>query len=728
MSLPPRLIAIFLLALVPRLFAQSPAAFPRYTGLVGTDTGLYSLGPDGRTEALWTGGEVWKISAVAGHWALLSDQGILVSRDLRHWESRNVGLPTKTIKRLVDGQKSFIRQIQNLEDLERDPGQPDVFVSATKDGVFLSRDAGITWKNLGLPTVRTNGLKAVAVASLPELTVFVSHGIYGVYYLSADRAGAVWTELNRGLEKLETTDNADEVSDIVVAPALNPGSPPELFAAQTFRGRIYRLDWPAKTFVPVWTDGRDFGTVESLEVSDRTLRFVQAGSIREIERPRPDAVLLAGAPAQERPDLRAGILRAAGDLGAQVLCVSGSTSLSELWLLDDGPQAPDSRTVRAANKEGLYLPVNHALDPKSLAPYLATIDAKKLNMVVIDMKDDYGRLRFAPRNPAITALGRVFNPVDIEAFAATMKAHGVYLVARIVVFKDPELAKKEGGKYAVWDEGTKQPWVGYYETKKKIEPAAGTADTGSGASPGAVGAAQPEYETLRNQYDERWVDPYAEKVWEYNAAVSRELHERGFDEIQFDYIRFPTDGLNLDQARYRWRDPGMDKEGAILSFLGYVRTQVAAPISADIYGANGWYRTGARTGQEVGTLSRYLDVICPMYYPSHFEQDFLAQAPAEERPYRIYYRGTLRTDRIGRGRIVVRPYVQSFFLNVSYDRTYYGPEYVRRQVEGVRAAGAPGLTYWNNVGRYDEIPLPADLRTALQTDGSRDQGSRLIAD
>jgi hypothetical protein len=94
-----------------------------------------------------------------------------------------------------------------------------------------------------------------------------------------------------------------------------------------------------------------------------------------------------------------------------------------------------------------------------------------------------------------------------------------------------------------------------------------------------------------------------------------------------------------------------------------------------------------------------------MYYPSHFEQDFLAQAPAEERPYRIYYLGTRRTACIGRGQVIVRPYVQAFYLNVAYDRRYYNTAYVLREVRGVRDAGTGGLTYWNNSGRYADIPL-----------------------
>ena len=272
-----------------------------------------------------------------------------------------------------------------------------------------------------------------------------------------------------------------------------------------------------------------------------------------------------------------------------------------------------------------------------------------------------------------------------------MKARGVYLIARIVVFKDSHMYKAAGGKYAVWDSVTREPWRGYF-TEKVETPAPPTA-----SGPGVL---------LERKYmEEYWVDPYSEEIWEYNVAIAREIIARGFDEVQFDYIRFPTDGENLGNASYRWRDSGMDMESALMSFLGYARRNIEAPISIDIYGANGWYRSGVRTGQDVELLSRYVDVICPMFYPSHFEQDFLAQPPEELRPYRIYFLGTRRNEFIARKRVVVRPYVQAFFLNVRYDRKWYNPDYVRRQVEGVRDSTNLGLTFWNNSGRYDDIPV-----------------------
>jgi hypothetical protein len=685
--------------------------------LAGTDKGLFSLDTGGAIQPLWTGGAVSKIFSIGGEgnetWILLGSEGILVSTDLQNWESRNRGLPVKTIKIFQDGSKSFLPTVQEIKDLEINPANTDIMVCATKDRVYLSRNQGRSWTSLGAPPYRTNGIKAVAVAAMPaedgndgELTVFISHSTYGVFYIHPDKSGAQWIEINKGIEQLETTGNADEVSDIAITlnAGLSGSASPWVFVSQTFRHRLYQLDWRRKTFNLIWSDESPFGTLDSLAAGKNSLRFLMEGAIAEIDYPD-------GMPVKTKPGLRMrqDIIHAIRAMpgGARPNCVAlrenqnngEPITLNELWLLDEDSTVSEP----AAGKEGLYLPVNHAMNSNSLKPYLDVISGRALNMIVIDMKDDYGRLRFAPRNPAINGKGRVFRPLDIDAFLRDMQSRGIYTVARVVVFKDPELARRENGKYAVWDARYNRPWAGYHDTRRN------KADISDEDRQNQLieflPADDPQYEIVRTYYDERWVDPYSEEVWEYTAAVAAELHERGFDEIQFDYIRFPTDGVNLGSARYRWQENGMDMESAMISFLRHIRGRVKAPISIDIYGANGWYRTGARTGQEVEMLAPWVDVICPMYYPSHFEQDFLAQSPPELRPYRIYFQGTLRTARIGRGRIIVRPYAQAFYLNVSYDRKYYNADYVRRELEGVRAAGTGGLTYWNNSGRYDDIPV-----------------------
>jgi len=652
---------------------RKPAVESRRAVIAGTDEGLVSIDSTGKMTTLWSGGSVKKILRVAENtWAILGSEGILISADLQKWEPRNQGLPVKMIKIFQDGNKTFLPMVQEIKDLEINPSDPQIMVCATKDQVYLSRNQGQSWTNLGAPSYRTNGIKAVASAYMPrgdsggDLTVFLSHSTYGVFYIQPDRAGAQWIELSKGLEKLETTGNADEVSDITVVLAQPLGETnylPVMYAAQTFRRRIYRLDWEAKAFNLVWSDDSPFGTVDSLYAGKNGLYFLYEGMAALID--------FAGLTLRDQPEIVDIIRKAAAYTALHCMVIPDDEPiiLSELWLLDD---SQNNDKNNAANKEGIYLPVNHAADSRSLKPYLDLIEKSGLNMIVIDMKDDYGRLRFTPQNPAISAKGRVFRPLDIDALLRNFRERGIYTVARVVVFKDPELARKENGRFAVWDVKNGKPWEGY--------------------------------DSEGNLYDERWVDPYSQDVWEYVAQTAEELHERGFDEIQFDYIRFPTDGVNLDNARFRWQENGMDRESAILSFLRHIRARVKAPISIDIYGANGWYRTGARTGQEVELLAPWVDVICPMYYPSHFEQHFLAQNPPELRPWRIYFQGTLRTARIGRGQVIIRPYVQAFFLNVSYDRKYYNPDYVRRQIEGVRAAGSGGFIYWNNSGRYEDIP------------------------
>jgi len=622
---------------------------------IGTKEGLFLTSASGETKALWTGGAVKKILFVPGDkntCIILTSEGIFFSADRQKWEPRNSGLPIKTIKIYDNGKKSFLNIVQEIKDIEINSHDPDIWVCNTKDRVFLSRNQGHTWTALRALPYNANGIKAVASAFLPELTLFLSHSIYGIHYIHPDKAGSEWIQFDEGLEKLETTDNPDEISDIAVISHANDTG---IYVSQTFKRNIYKLDWNKKTFVPLWSDNSPFGTVDSLYIGENDLFFIMEGNAASINLydnkmsvRRDITEAIRGIPANLKPD-----------------CIMTEypekMQLSELWLLDEPKNNKDSI---ADDKEGLYIPVEHVLSSSRVNSYINTIKKAGLNMIVIDMKDDEGRLRFTPRNKAISGMGRVFRPLDIDYFLKTMRDNGIYTVARIVVFKDPELAEKEDGKYAVWDRNQK-PWIGLAT--------------------------------------ERWVDPYSEEIWDYIALISQELHERGFDEIQFDYIRFPTDGANLRDARYRWQDKGMDMESAILSFLRHIRSKVTAPISIDIYGANSWYRTGARTGQEVELLAPWVDVICPMYYPSHFEQYFLAQNPPELRPWRIYYTGTLRNSRICRGQVIIRPWAQAFYLNVSYDRQYYNKDYVRRQVEGVREAGTGGFTYWNNAGRYSDI-------------------------
>jgi hypothetical protein len=671
--------------------------------LAGYDAGLYRVEEGGdRAVPLWLDGEVRKILKSSEGWYFLTSLGVLDSPDLGVFEDRSAGLPVKTYKRFEDGKKSFATETQDLKDLEIDPGDPLALATCTEDAAFVSRDGGKSWKSYGSP-VDTTGLKAVSLAPYPgtgEPALWASHPIKGLFVRKLASGG--WASANAGLESILGTTSVEEIASVA------PGRDGAVWASDSFIPRVYRMDAKARTFAVAWSEASDFGCAESLDpLPDGTLRYVADGYVARLD---PSSGIAGH---DERAEM---VVRAASRAKPdwQTLCVSWAeagrqSSLSELWLVSFKDRKP--YRAQAENRRALYLSAGFIARPETRSKYDKFMDDHRLDAVVVDMKDDLGRLRFEPRDPLLQKIGKVSNPLDVESFAREWKAKGRYLIARIPVFKDEIAYNYGGGKYAVWDSAQNVPWRGYNLVKKAAAVPPLIAPNGAAGPDAGPLPPQPPTSQAAGTQEERalireyWVDPYSEEIWAYNVAIANEMVSRGFDEIQFDYIRFPTDGENIGDASYRWRDQGMDKESALASFMRFARDNIAAPISIDIYGANGWYRSGVRTGQDVELLAKYVDVICPMLYPSHFEQGFLAQAPAEQRPYRIYRIGALRTSYIARKKVVVRPYVQAFFLNVSYDKAYYGTEYVKREVAGVRDSVNLGLTFWNNSGRYDDLPV-----------------------
>ncbi len=668
---------LFLLAAASGAPGADAAAPARKPVLAGYDAGLYRIEDERTATPLWTDGEVRKIVKTGEGWFLLTSKGIVFSKDLAVFEDRSAGLPVKTYKRYDGSKASFLTESQDLKDLEADPADGSALATCTKDEVFVTRDGGKSWKSYGSPS-DTTGMKAVALASYPgtaESAVWASHPIKGLFARRLASGG--WASAGAGLATIAGTTSAEEVADLI--PASGGGA----WASNSFLPRIYRMDASAKSFATAWKGEGDFGCVESLErLPDGSLRFVTDGYVGRLD-PATGLVSPDGVANPLVRDAR----EAKKDL--QLLCASWDedgrqASVSELWLVSFTDRKPFR--ARAEDRHGLYLATGFVVHQDTRTKYDKVMEGRRLDTVVIDMKDDTGRLRYRPNDPLVAKIGKVASPLDVEGFVAEWKAKGRYLVARIVVFKDEVVYGYGGGMYAVWNAKAGKPWQGYFTVKTE-------------AKDGAPSSMMLDY------MEEYWVDPYCEEVWAYNIAIANEIVARGFDEVQFDYIRFPTDGENLGSASYRWKSPGMDKESALASFMRYARENIAAPISIDIYGANGWYRSGVRTGQDVELLSKYVDVICPMLYPSHFEQGFLAQDPARMRPYRIYRIGSLRNTYIARKKIVVRPFVQAFFLNVSYDRAYYDLDYVKREVEGVRDSINLGMTFWNNSGRYDDVPV-----------------------
>ena len=677
------------------------------TVLVGTETGLYQL--IGTTQnPLWQEGYVQKILKADG-WYFLTSEGIVYSKDLVNFEKRNSGLPAHTIKKYDGKVKSFEYKQKTLKDLAIHPENPQIMVTATKDAVYLSKDAGLSWKSIGF-SARTPGLKSLVVMDLPvivtnedktlressetQLVVCMSHAIYGFSYYLPNSSKPKWIDIEDGFDNMPKPSLTEEIACMlpIVSENEDGSKKYDIYFGTSFIPRLYKLDWKNKKVELLWKNTLQNDTQESLVKLDNTMIYLNRKGFNAIDLTTNQPTLLP-----TEVQIWQNLIKYSPEnyLCAYLpsLLTKGKTdvSLTELWMLQQDKKRNEYQQI-ADGKKSLYMPAHHAID-KRLDEHLQTVKDNKLNSIVIDMKDDYGGLRFDARTPELVAKKAVSSyAVKLDDFVPKMKEQGLYLIARIVVFKDRNLYRYNNNEMAVYDKSTNAPWRGLRRMEEKKD-ADGNVILDEAGNP----VKEPVY------FDEYWVDPYCEKVWEYNIQVAKELIERGFDEIQFDYIRFPTDGTNLGQTKYRYQEKGMDMESALISFLSYARENIKAPIGIDIYGSNGWYRSGSRTGQDVELLSDFVDVICPMFYPNHFEQNFLAYQPEIERPYRIYYYGTYRNAQIARDKVLIRPWAQAFYLNVSYDRKYYNKDYVRRQIFGVRDSMNNGYMYWNNSGRYSDI-------------------------
>ena len=348
------------------------------------------------------------------------------------------------------------------------------------------------------------------------------------------------------------------------------------------------------------------------------------------------------------------------------------------WIPGPGGMATAAPHTQAALRNGIYVRADRAA--AALPEYLELLNRHGLDSLVIDFKTDIGSLSYDSDLPLARAMGAAPGPIKLDRLIAEAHAAGIYVIARLVVFKDPYLYDWDNHRLAIWDGELDEPW-------RHLVPAGGD---------------DPDAKVQR----EYWVDPYAPEVWQYNVDVAVELASRGVDEIQFDYIRFPSDGP-VERARYRHRRPGQQRIDAIESLLALARERLEVPISTDLFGFNSWYRAGNFIGQDIDVLSEYADVISPMFYPSHFPGHFMTDRSYTERAYAIYETGVRRAQRLVRGRAHIRPYVQAFLIGreLRMEEDEYS-RYLTRQLDGNRAAAGSGFTLWNASNRYYMVTEP----------------------
>lgn len=350
---------------------------------------------------------------------------------------------------------------------------------------------------------------------------------------------------------------------------------------------------------------------------------------------------------------------------------------------------PEGR-MRAISKDvppavkGIYV-TGPVAGHERMGEIIQLVEETELNAVVIDVKNDDGYITYAMSSETAEALGaRVKYVKDMPALVERLHEKGIYVIARIVAFRDPHLAE-----------------------------------------------AKPEWSVHRTNgsiyYDNSglaWVNPYKREVWDYLIEVAECAVADGFDEIQFDYVRFSTE-IKSGEVDYGEDSATVSKTEIITQFTEYAHDQISplgVYVSADVFGTiiDNSYDSGI-VGQDYAAISSNLDVICPMIYPSHYASGVYNQKYPNSAPYEMITGAMQASEAKLSGlseaeRPIVRPWLQDF--TASWIKPYhaYGATEVREQIQAVYDAGYTEWILWNASNRYTkEALLPAETDVVSET-------------
>ncbi len=284
------------------------------------------------------------------------------------------------------------------------------------------------------------------------------------------------------------------------------------------------------------------------------------------------------------------------------------------------------------------------------------------NMVTFDLDESEGSLTYGkPDQKPILK--------DMRAFIKDMHSRGIYVVARLVAFKEKRVLF--------------------------ARPDLAIQSAGGGAWKDNKGAA--------------WLDASNPQTVQYVIDETKEAAAMGVDEVQFDYVRFPTEG-NLSAMRFKGFDPAKTQKWEVIrDFMREARKQTiptGVKLGADIFGIVGWQHgyDAKTTGQKIECIAPYLDVIYPMGYPSHFGPGFGGHKnPADEPYFFTWQTAKYFVDYAKGAETAIRPWLQSFTYRVTIP---YNSDYIYQQMKGARDAGSDGFVLWNASNTYD-IAWPA---------------------
>jgi hypothetical protein len=317
--------------------------------------------------------------------------------------------------------------------------------------------------------------------------------------------------------------------------------------------------------------------------------------------------------------------------------------------------------------KAIYSTAHYAASDELWDGLVEIADTTEVNAMVLDLKDSTGTVYYDTKVPMASQIGAKAPLYDINERLADMQEHDIYSIARIVVFEDPILAQARND-LAIHDITTGGLWT-----------------TWNGLA---------------------WVNAHESEVWQYNVDLALEAAALGFDEIQLDYIRFPSDGL-LENADYGPEYANRTRVEAITGFLTQMQAALkptGSLLAVDIFGITLLEDDDAGIGQNFASIAPLVDVICPMIYPSHFYPGEMGFDIPNNHPYDVILQSLQRGESlVPEAKDKLRPWLQDFSYGEGIE---YGAPEVAAQIQASDDFGTSGWMIWApdnvySVGAFD---------------------------
>ena len=307
---------------------------------------------------------------------------------------------------------------------------------------------------------------------------------------------------------------------------------------------------------------------------------------------------------------------------------------------------------------GIHLTSWGAGSAASRKELIRKISGTVLNSVVIAIKETDGKV-YIPGVEKAHKFGSYQGAInEPEPMLKDFKAAGLYTIARIVVFKDKVLPKVRHD----------------------------------------LAVRTPNGDLWRSRNGATWIDPYSREVWDYTLDIAERCAKLGFEEIQFDYLRYPSEG-NTSLCRYSKAHNRQAAINNLQEFLAYAAKRLSpykVKISADVFGLTTTVKDDMGIGQDIKTLAAGADYVYPMMYPSHYAPGEYNLKNPNGSPFKVINRGLKDAmAKLGPDYAKLRPYLQDFSLGWTY-----GPSEVRAQLMATRLNLLESWVLWNPANRY----------------------------